>query len=464
MAVTLPLHARKYGPAGPSAALVREAAVIIGLIILNGLFASAELALVSARRARLRALAAEGHRGARAAIALIDEPTRLLSTVQVGITVVGIFTGVYSGAAYTPYFEALLMRHELLAPYARELAFGGIVVVMTYISLVLGELAPKRLAMAHADRWSTLVAVPMQALSRFGAPLVWLLQKSTNAILLLLPGEKASQNSVTDDDVRALVAEGMMGGAIQRHEMEMIDSVLRLADRSIDSIMVPRGDILWLDADEPASTLWDEARKSGHARFLLCRGELEQLIGVVTLASLGEALRRGSIDLDTDIQPPLHVPQGISIFKLLETFRRSSVHLGVVTNEYGGIEGLVTPADILKAIAGDLPEMGSRESAMFQTREDGSFLVDGHLPIYEAERALSRKDLARGDNYHTMAGFVLWHLGRLPVQGEKMAWRDLSIEVIDMDGLVIDKLLITRRAQQGLHAGEQPVPYGDDEG
>ena len=212
------------------------------------------------------------------------------------------------------------------------------------------------------------------------------------------------------------------------------------------------------------TTLWDEARKSGHARFLLCHGELEQLIGVISLANLGEALRRGKLDPDTDVQPPLHVPEGISVLKLLETFRRSSVHLGVVTNEYGGIEGLVTPADILKAIAGELPELGSRDSASAQLRDDGSWLVDGHLPIYEAERLLGRKDLARGDNYHTMAGFVLWHLGRLPVQGEKMAWRDLTIEVVDMDGLVIDRLLIKRREAQALRAGATAgVVASDDE-
>jgi putative hemolysin len=218
--------------------------------------------------------------------------------------------------------------------------------------------------------------------------------------------------------------------------------------------MVPRGDILWLDIDEPVATLWDEARRSGHARFLLCRGELEQLIGVISLANLGEALRRGQIDAEVDVQPPLHVPEGISILRLLETFRRSSVHLGVVTNEYGGIEGLVTPADILKAIAGDMPEMGSRDAAGAQQREDGSWLIDGHLAIHEAERALGRKDLARGDNYNTMAGFVLWHLGRMPVPGEKLAWRDLSVEVVDMDGHVIDKLLVQPRSAQGLHSGE----------
>ena len=436
---------------------MHEAAVILGLIVINGLFASAELALVSARRPRLKALADGGHRGARAALALLDDPTRLLSTVQIGITLVGILTGVYSGAAYSAQLAAWITTvFPTVADYSQEIAYAAIVVAMTYISLVVGELVPKRLAMTHADRWATIVALPMQFIARLGTPLVWLLQRSTEALLKLLPMGRGAQTAVTDDDVRALATEGMQTGALHRHEAEMIDSVLRLADRSIATIMVPRGDILWLDVNEPVNTLWDEARRSGHARFLLCRGELEQLIGVISLANLGEALRRGTIDVDTDTQQPLHVPESISIFKLLETFRRSSVHLGVVTNEYGGIEGLVTPADILKAIAGDMPEMGSRDSAGATQREDGSWLIDGHLPIHEAERALGRKDLSRGDSYNTMAGFVLWHLGRLPVPGEKLAWRDLAIEVIDMDGLVIDKLLLQPRTAQGLRAGQPP--------
>jgi len=434
---------------------MHQAAVILGLIVINALFASAELALVSARRPRLKALAETGHRGARAALALLDDPTRLLSTVQVGITLVGILTGVYSGAAYSVQLAAWISSaFPSATDYSQEIAYAAIVVAMTYISLVVGELVPKRMAMAHADRWATLVAIPMQIVARLGTPLVWLLQRSTEAILKIIPLSRSSQSSVTDDDVRALATEGMQMGALHRHEAEMIDSVLRLADRNIGTIMVPRGDILWLDVNEPVPTLWDEARRSGHARFLLCRGELEQLIGVISLANLGEALRRGSIDVDADLQPPLHIPESISVFKLLETFRRSSVHLGVVTNEYGGIEGLVTPADILKAIAGDMPEMGSRDSAGAIQREDGSWLIDGHLAVHEAERALGRKDLSRGDSYHTMAGFVLWHLGRLPVAGEKLAWRDLSIEVVDMDGLVIDKLLLMPRAAQGLRSGE----------
>jgi putative hemolysin len=268
----------------------------------------------------------------------------------------------------------------------------------------------------------------------------------------LLPTGGGAQTAGTDDDVRALAAQGMQLGALHRHEAEMIDSVLRLADRNIDAIMVPRGDILWLDVNEPVMTLWDEARRSGHARFLLCRGELEQLIGVISLANLGEAVRRGQIDPDLDVQQPLHVPESIPSSSYS---RRSGVPActGRRDQRYGGIEGLVTPADILKAIAGDLPELGTRDAASVVKRDDGSWLIDGHLPIHEAERALGRRDLSRGDNYNTMAGFVLWHLGRLPVTGERLAWRDLSIEVVDMDGLMIDKLLVTQRSAQGLRAG-----------
>ncbi|HMA10681.1 MAG TPA: hemolysin family protein, partial [Steroidobacteraceae bacterium] len=257
---------------------MHEAAVILGLIFLNGLFASAELALVSARPARLKALSEGGSRGARAALALLEDPTRLLSSVQVGITLVSIITGLYSGAAYSGALATwVAATYEPAAPYAEKIGNAIIVVIMTYFSLVIGELVPKRLALTHADRWATLVALPMQLLAKVGAPVVWLLQRSTNALLRLVPANAGSQSEVTDDDVRALATEGMQTGALHRHEAEMIDSVLRLADRSIGSIMVPRGDILWLDVNEPVATLWDEARRSGHARFLLCRGELEQL-------------------------------------------------------------------------------------------------------------------------------------------------------------------------------------------
>jgi putative hemolysin len=279
------------------------------------------------------------------------------------------------------------------------------------------------------------------------APLVWLLQTSTEAVTKLLPMTSAPQTSITEDEVRALISTGAKEGVFLRREKELIEGVLRLADRSVESIMVPRGDIIWLDLNAPLEELWAEARESGHARFLLCEGDLEQLIGVITLADLGEALRLGRLDREQHVRGPLHIPSSVSLLKLLELFQGASVHVAIVTDEYGGIRGLATPADILKAIAGELPEMGSREQAGAVQREDGSWLVDGHLSIHEAERYLERSDLAHGENYHTVAGFVLWHLGRLPVSGEKLSWRDLQFEVVDMDGTRIDKVMIFRRGK-----------------
>lgn len=233
----------------------------------------------------------------------------------------------------------------------------------------------------------------------------------------------------------------------------MIEGVLRLADRPAQSVMVPRRDIIWLDAKAPLQDIWMEARASGHARFLLCDGDLEQLLGVITLADLGEALRLESADFTPYVRQPLLVSPSVSLLRLLELFRESSVHLAIVTDEYGGIEGLATPADILKAIAGELMDFGSRERAEATPREDGSWLFDGQFAIQEAERVLGRDDLSRGDDYYTLGGFVLWHMGRVPVVGETLTWRDLRIEIADMDGPRIDKLIVSRR-------GPPPPPEG----
>jgi putative hemolysin len=422
-----------------------EAGIILALVLLNGFFAGSELALVSARKARLRARAERGHRGARVALELLANPTRLLSSVQIGITLVGILTGVYSGAVFAEDLATILRRIPWLAKYADETAFATIVALVSYLSLILGELVPKRVALAHAEALAAVVAVPMWWVARIASPLVWLLQVSTEAVAKLLPLESAPQTSVTEDEIRALIATGAKEGVFHRREQEMIEGVLRLADRPVESVMVPRRDIIWLDAKAPLTEMWAEARASGHARFLLCEGDLEQLLGVITLADLGEALRVGAPTLTPYVRPPLHIPPSVSLLRLLELFRESSVHLAVVTDEYGGIEGLVTPADILKAIAGELVDLGSRERAEAVRREDGSWLMDGQLAIHEAERLLERNDLAHGDDYYTIGGFVLWHLGRVPVAGETLTWRDLRIEVVDMDGPRIDKILVARR-------------------
>jgi putative hemolysin len=423
-----------------------EAGIILGLILLNGFFAGSELAIVAARKGRLRAQAERGARGARHALALMENPTRFLSSIQIGITLIGILTGMYSGTALAEDLAVTLRQLPWLAPYAEEVAFTFIVLVVTYASLIIGELVPKRVALAHAETIAAYVAIPMGWVARIAAPLVWLLQVSTEAVTRLLPLTSAPHASVTDDDLRALVATGAQEGVFERRERDMIEGVLRLADRSVESVMVPAGDIVWLDVNEPPEDLWREARASGHARFLVCDGELDRLLGVITLADLGEALRQGRLDAEQHFRAPLHVPTAISLLRLLDIFRTSSVHLAIITDEYGGIHGLATPADILKAIAGELGDAGSRERAEIVRRDDDSWLIDGHLSIHELETHLDRRDLTRGDDYHTVAGFVLWHLGRLPVAGEKLRWRDLEIEIIDMDGPRIDKVVVAPRA------------------
>jgi putative hemolysin len=417
-----------------------EISIMLGLILINGFFAGSELALVSARKVRLKALADRGNRGAQVALQLLGDPTRLLSAVQIGITFVGIFTGLYSGAAFADDFAEVLRGWPAVELYAEEIAIAVVVIVVTYFSLVLGELAPKRIALAHAESIAIFVARPMLWVAKIGTPLVWLLQISTEAISRLLPVTSAPMASVTEDEVRALIATGTKEGVFHNREREMIDGVLRLADRSVESIMIPRGDILWLDSNESLEALWSQARTSGHSRFLLCDGVFERLVGVITLADLGEALRLGQLIPQQHLRQPLHVPTGISVLRLMDLFRTSSIHLGLITGEYGEIFGLVTPTDVLRAIAGELPYDGNRERAEAVQRPDGSWLMDGQLSIHEVERQLGRNDLTEGDNFHTIAGFILWRLGRLPSAGESFTWRNLKVEILDMDGQRIDKV------------------------
>lgn len=422
-----------------------EIGIIFALILVNGFFSGSELAIVSARKSRLQALATRGNRGARAALKLLEDPTKFLSSIQIGITLIGVLTGIYSGAALAGDLGgALRGLWPPLDPYALQIAYVVIVLCVTYATLILGELVPKRVALAHAEPIATIVATPMTWVAKLAAPLVTVLRASTEAVTRLLPFTSAGQSSVTEDDLRALVAVGAQEGVLHRRERELIERVLLLADRSVESAMVPRGDVVWLDVNEPLETLWQEARASGHARFLVCDGALEHLLGVLTLADLGEALREGRLDRDKYLRPPLYVPITVSLLRLLDIFRTSSVHLAIVADEYGGIEGIATPADVLKAIAGEIADLGSRERAEATRRADGAWLVDGHLSIHEFQQLLDRTDLARGDEYHTVAGLVLWHLGRLPLAGEKLRYRDLEIEVVDMDGPRIDKLSIVK--------------------
>jgi putative hemolysin len=315
-------------------------------------------------------------------------------------------------------------------------------VLVTFVSLILGELVPKRVALTHSETFAIRVAPVMRVFAWLMAPLVWLLRRTVNAVLKVLPVSSAPQAAVTEDDLRALVAEGTRAGVFLASERRLLEGVLALADRKVGSIMIPRQDIIWLDADDPLSSLWQQAKHSGHARFLVARGKLDNLLGTITLADLSEAVHRSHLDLERDLHPPLHIPDSISVLQLLDQFQKSSNHLAIVTDEYGEIEGITTPIDIFKAIAGELPELGSRERPEVMQREDGSWLIDGHLSIEELQQRLGRRDMV-GRDYHTVAGFVLARLGRIPKAGDTLSWRNLKIEIVDMDGVRIDKVLLS---------------------
>jgi len=417
--------------------------VVLCLIILNGFFAMSELAVVSSRRVRLERMAEEGRRGAAAALKLIEEPTRFLSTVQVGITLVGVFAGAYSGATLAEPLAQVLPSS--LGRYSYPVALGIVVALITYLSLVIGELVPKRIAFNNPERVAARVAPIMTWLSTAGAPIVWLLEISTEGLVRLLRIPDTAETTVTEDEVKRLIAEGARTGVFHVAERDMINAVIRLADRSVRSVMTPRVDIVWIDLDDPPDSIRAEIAASGHSRYPAGRGGLEKLEGVIhTKDLLDQLARTGGFDPAKALRDPLVVHEGTPVLRLLEMFRKNPVHMAVVVDEYGVIEGIVTPTDILTGIAGDLPEdVADLEEQSAVKREDGSWLMDGMLSIHEAERLLSRKDMRGEEDFETLAGFVLSRFGQIPQVGDRFQWDGLSFEIVDMDGRRVDRILVS---------------------
>ena len=422
--------------------------ILLALLLLNGLFAMAEMAVVSSRPTRLREMAKADHGGARAALRLLEDPTRFLSTVQIGITLIGVLAGVYSGARFATPLGGWLAGLDLPAPvteHAITIAYAVVVVGVTYLSLIIGELVPKRWALVNPEAVAVALARPMELLARASAPLVWVLQRSTDVLLRFPILRRARRSDISEDEIRAMIAEGTRTGVFQTAEQEMIDGVLRLADRTVRSIMVPRGDVVWLDTGDSPETVLGTMRASGHSRYPVCGGELDELLGIVETGTIVDWLREPAAgELAGRLQPPLVVHESTRILRLLDLFRESRTHLAIVVDEHGSIEGLTTPVDILTAIAGDLPDSDSETAPEAVPRGDRSWLIDGRMPVDEVERLLGCSGMRSGDDYSTLAGFVLAELGHLPVTTENFRWRGLRFEVVDMDGRRIDKLLVQR--------------------
>lgn len=428
--------------------MIWELLVILFLVLLNGFLAMSELAIVSSRRTRLVRMVEDNEHGAQRALRLHDSPGRFLSTVQVGITLVGILAGAYSGATLAASIQKLLVTVPAVAEFAEPLALALVVIFITYLSLIAGELVPKRIALGNAERIALLVAPPMIWISRLAAPIVWFLERSTNGLLRLFGLPTHREVTVTEEEVKSLIAEGTKAGVFHAAERDMIDGVLRLADRPVRSIMTPRLSVVWLDPADPNERLCQLIVDSGHSQFPVGKGSIEAIEGVVAARDLlDRALRGETLDLMSSVRTPPFVHDGAQVLKLLDIFRTSAVHMAIIVDEYGTFEGVVTPTDILAAIAGEFPDMGDDAEPSAVQRDDGSWLIDGMLGINEVQRILDRRDLQSEDDYHTLAGFLLWELGHLPRIGERLQWQDLTFEVVDMDGRRIDRVLISQTAQ-----------------
>ncbi len=422
-----------------------EVLLIFLFVLLNGVFAMSEIAVISARKARLQQRAEDGDMGARAALELASEPGRFLSTVQVGITLVGTFAGAFGGATIAEELAALLSQVEPLALYSEAMALATVVILIAYLSLVVGELVPKRLALNDPERVAALVARPMRALARLAGPIVRLLSLSTESVLRLLGARPSTGPPVTEEEIAIMIAEGAAAGVFDEAEQDMVENVLHLGDWRVSRLMTPHTEVVWLGVDDPPEANWRKMSDSGYTYFPVCQGDLDNVLGVTSVTRVwAEMIAGHPVDLRALLAPPLFAPENASALRMLESFRQASAHMALVIDEYGSVQGLVTLIDVMEAIVGDMPRLGDGEEPMAVQRKDGSWLMDGLLRIDEVKEILGVERLP-GEaqyGYETLGGFVMARLERVPAVSDRFEWCGLSFEVVDMDGLRVDKVLV----------------------
>ncbi|WP_156469110.1 hemolysin family protein [Cephaloticoccus primus] len=422
-------------------AILLELLVIFLLLLANGAFAMAEIAIVSSRKARLQALADEGAPRARAALKLASEPTRFLSTVQIGITLIGILAGAFGGATLSDHLAAPIATIPLLAPYAKVLAIFIVVSAITYCSLIVGELAPKRIALGNPEARAMLVAGPMARLSQLAAPFVWLLTISTNGLLRVLGVGKETEQPPSEEEIANLIEEGMNAGVFHKAERAMVEGVLNLDEMPVTEIMTRRPQMVWLNVEDEDEINWRKIVTSGHSQFPVYENTRDQVIGVVTVKSLWANAAIGvSNKLRDHLTTPLLVPESVSAIQLLETFKKTGRHLALVTDEFGGIQGLVTLIDVMEAIVGDMPQLGDRKDPGMEQQPDGSWLVDAALSIEDLDQALALQAASPTASYETVGGFMIHHFGHVPTVGDAFLWQGWKLEVAELDGHRIDKV------------------------
>lgn len=421
-----------------------EVLILIGLIVLNGLFAMSEIALVTARKARLMKLAADGDNAAAVALRLGEDPTRFLSTIQIGITSIGVLNGIVGEAVLAGPLSLWLKETFSLSEEVSSISATAVVVIgVTYVSIVVGELVPKRLGQISPEPIARLVARPMQILALITRPFVVLLAFSTHTLLRMMGARQTSQSSVTEEEIHAMLEEGSEAGVIEQHQHEMVRNVFRLDDRQLGSLMIPRSDVVCLDirlsADENLKVLIE----SEHSRFPVCDGSLDKLLGVIHAKQALACVVKGETpDFAAKLQPCVYVPETLTGMELLEQFRANDMQMAFVIDEYGEIEGIVTLQDVLEAVTGEFTPTNAEDAWAVQ-REDGSWLLDGAIPIPEMKDRLELKTVPEEDKgrYHTVSGMIMLLLGRVPATSNYVDWDGWRFEVVDMDGKRIDKVL-----------------------
>lgn len=431
-----------------------EIVILFALILLNGAFAMSEIALVTARRARLQKLVDEGDSSAIAAVKLGEDPTRFLSTIQIGITSIGVLNGIVGEAALAPPLALWMVTLGLSDPYASYAATGLVVVLITYFSIVLGELVPKRLGQSNPEAVARLVAKPINLLAIATKPFVRLLSGSTKALLRLLGVKEISGSSVTEAEIHAVLAEGTSAGVIESHEHTMVRNVFLLDDRQLGSLMVPRSDVVFLDINAPFEENLKLIDSADHARFPVVKGSLDDILGIVNARQLLSQIAHGEIpDLQAKLQAPLYVPETLTGMELLDNFRLSDVHMAFVIDEYGQVQGIVTLKDLIEAITGEFQPRDPETSWAVQ-RDDGSWLLDGHIPIPELKDRLGLYSVPEEERgrYHTLSGMMMLLTGRLPKVADSIEWQDWKFEIVDMDGKTIDKVLASSLSMDSIRA------------
>lgn len=420
-----------------------EILIILALILLNGFFSLAEISLISSRKVRLEAQAHKGDKKAKKALGLINKPDVFLSTVQIGITLVGILTGIFSGDQIKKDFADILNRVDFLKPYSQTVATVTIVFVIMYLSLVLGELVPKRIGLTNPEKTAKIVTAPMQFIVTIAKPLIWLLNKSSEIIIQLL-GIKENESQISEEEIKAIINEGTEQGTIEQAEKQIITRVFSLGDRTITSMMTHRNDVVWLDIHTSVNSVKKDFEL--HSVYPVAEKNLDQIKGVVFIKDLFAT--PGETKVGDIAKPVMYVPENITAYHLLEKFKKSKIHYAIIVDEYGSLQGIITLHDILEAIVGEMAEADDTDIDIVK-RDDGSYIVDGQMPFYDFLSHFniewSEEEKENNEEYDTVAGFILHRLEHLPIVGEKLVNKDFTFEILDMDGHRIDKVLATSK-------------------